>query len=466
MKSKTFVYNGTIIKPGGNMEKVLYYSTRGKAPLSTFKEVLFQGQAPDGGLYMPSEIPQITEEEIHNLRKRPYHEVAFAVLSRFLREEIPTDDLYQMCEEAYDFEVPIERVNDRHYLIRLDRGPTASFKDFAARFMAMAMQYFAKEEDQERIILVATSGDTGGAIANAFSGLDGLKVVVLYPKTEVSVRQAKQMNTLGGNVIAIETDAKFDQLQANAIRAFEDRVLKGKSLTSANSINWCRLFPQVGYHLYSYCQITEEKGQRVIDSVASGNFGNVTADFIAVRMGKPIERIIVATNENDEFPVFLETGLYRPIRPSKACISSAMNVGNPSNLRRLFDLYGGQIERDGTIHKLPDMGALRRDSVGISVSDNLTMATIREVYEQHGVTLEPHGAVAWAALRRYLLLHPSETTAVVTETAHPAKFPEQLESIGVKTEPPESLRALDQRPSEAVKMSGDYEELQAFLAEL
>lgn len=455
-----------MIEPGDKMEKVLYYSTNKKTPFSSFRKVLFQGQAPDGGLYMPTKIPQISPDEMHKLRRKPYHEVAFAVLSCFIQDDIPGEDLYRICENAYDFEVPIERVDDQCCLIRLDQGPTASFKDFAARFMARAMQYYAREEDGERIILVATSGDTGGAIANAFYGLEGLKVVVLYPKREVSVRQAKQMNTLGGNVIAVENDAKFDQLQANAIRAFEDPDLGEKSLTSANSINWCRLFPQVGYHLYSYCQVTEEKGQKVIDSVASGNFGNVTADFIAMRMGKPIERIIIATNENDEFPVFMETEIYRPIRPSKACLSSAMNVGNPSNLRRLFDIYGGQIDRDGTIHKMPDMDALRRDCVGISVSDNLTVATIRKLYEQYGVVLEPHGAVAWAALQRYLQLHPSEAMAVVTETAHPAKFPDQLESIGVKTELPKGLRGLDQKPSKVIEMTGEYEELKALLVEL
>lgn len=449
------------------MGRMQYYSTGGKAPLTGFREVLFQGQAPDGGLYMPAEIPTMSVDEIQGLKGRPYWEVAFSVLNRFLHDELPEAELYRICQEAYNFEVPVEKVCGKCHIIRLDRGPTASFKDFAARFMARIMQYYiARGEEKERIILVATSGDTGGAIANAFYGLEGLRVVVLYPKREVSQIQAKQMNTLGGNVHAVETDAKFDQLQANAIRAFEDPDLKEKRLTSANSINWCRLMPQVVYHLYGYCQISEKKGEKVIDSVASGNFGNVTADFISMRMGKPTERIIVATNENDEFPVFIETGIYRPIRPSKACLSNAMNVGNPSNLRRLFDLYGGKIELNGQILKMPDIDALRRDCWGISISDNLTVATIREAYERYGVVLEPHGAVAWAALKRYLFLSHSDAIALVTETAHPAKFPEELEEIGIMPEPPDWIRDLNGKESHAIHMSGRYEDLKAYLMEL
>jgi threonine synthase len=448
------------------MGRILYYSTAGKAPLLSFRDVLFQGQAPDGGLYMPTEIPRISLDEIDSLRGKPYNYIAFAIIRKFLHDEIPEYDLYKICEEAYDFEVPIEMVCKKCYIIRLDRGPTASFKDFAARFMARIMQYYLKGEERERIVLVATSGDTGGAIANAFYGLQGLKVVVLYPKREVSPMQAKQMNTLGGNVYAIETDAKFDQLQANAIRAFEDPDLKEKGLTSANSINWCRLMPQVAYHIYGYCQVNERKGEKIIDSVASGNFGNVTADFISMRMGKPVERIIVATNENDEFPVFIETGIYRPIRPSKACVSNAMNVGNPSNLRRLFNLYGGEIDRMGQVIRMPDLEALRRDCWGISISDNLTVATIRETYEKYGIVLEPHGAVAWAALKRYLFLSHSETIAIATETAHPSKFLEELETMGIKTEIHKGIKDLIGKKSCAIEMSGDYDTLKAYLMEL
>jgi len=444
-------------------DRIRYYSTMGRAPVVEFREALFRGQPPDGGLYMPSRVPRLDPGELDTLKGRPYREVALAVLSKFLAEEIPAADLQRLTFEAYNFEVPVERVHDRRHLIRLDRGPTASFKDFAARFMARAMQHYQRREDSGRIILVATSGDTGSAIANAFRGLEGFRVVVTYPRDEVSDRQARQMNTLGGNVTAIAAAAKFDQLQANAIRAFEDPDLAGLRLTSANSINWCRLLPQIGYHFYGYTALDARPGEPVVDAVSSGNFGNVTADFLTLRMGKPVRKILAATNENDEFPNFLETGIYRPVRPSHACLSNAMNVGNPSNLRRLFDLYGGRIDREGVVHRMPDLAALRRDAEGISITDSLTRLTIQRVYETHGVLLEPHGAVSWAALERYLRCRGEEPLAIATETAHPGKFPEALRAIGVEPELPESMQGLDDKKPVFVEMSADYREFKEFL---
>jgi len=435
----------------------------GKAPAVDFREALFQGQPPDGGLYMPTRIPRLEPGELGALKGRPYREVALAVLSKFVEREIPAADLERIVFDAYNFEVPVERVHHRRHLIRLDRGPTASFKDFAARFMARAMQHYQNREDDGRIILVATSGDTGSAIANAFHGLAGFRVVVTYPRDEVSERQARQMNTLGGNVTAIAARAKFDQLQTNAIRAFEDPDLAGLRLTSANSINWCRLMPQIGYHFYGYTALDAKPGEPVVDAVSSGNFGNATADFITLRMGKPVNRILVATNENDEFPNFLETGIYQPVRPSYACLSNAMNVGNPSNLRRLFDLYGGRVDRDGVVHHMPDLAALRRDAEGISISDNLTRLTIQRVYETYGVLLEPHGAVSWAALERYLHFRNEEPLAIATETAHPGKFPEALRAIGVEPELPESMQGLDDKEPVFVELSGRYEDFKEFL---
>lgn len=445
------------------MEPIRYYSTDGQCPLVSFREALFQGQPPDGGLYMPTQIPRFPLDEILALRGRTYPEVAFFALRHFLQGEIPEDDLWEITQGAYDFPVPLEHVTGRRFLLRLDQGPTASFKDFAARFMARIMQYFTAAMEEHRVILVATSGDTGSAIANAFHRLHSLTVVVLYPKGEVSLRQAKQMNTLGENVVAVAAETKFDQLQALAMRAFEDGDLRRLRLTSANSINWGRLMPQVGYHLYACATLMEHRGVRMVDSVASGNFGNVTADFLAHRMGKPIEKIIVATNENDEFQAFMETGIYRPVRPSKACLSNAMNVGNPSNLRRIFDFYGGTIDREGTIHRLPDMVALRRDAVAIAISDHLTRLTIQEAFERYGTVMEPHGAVAWAALKRYLEGRTDEPLAVATETAHPAKFPEVLREIGVEPKLPPSLQGLDERPSQTVEIEGRYEELKDIL---
>jgi threonine synthase len=445
------------------MEPIRYYSTNGESPHVNFREALLRGQPPDGGLYMPSRIPRFTDDEVWNLRGRPCSEVAFHALRGFLAEEMAEGALWDIAQKAFNFPVPVELVTGRRYVLRLDQGPTASFKDFAARFLAQAMQYFALSEDEHRIILVATSGDTGGAIANAFYNLKGLTIVILYPQEEVSLRQAKQMNSLGGNVVAVAAKAKFDQLQALAMRAFEDPDLGRLRLTSANSINWGRLMPQVGYHLYGYAAIVEERGERSIDSVASGNFGNVTAALLAHRMGKPTQRIIVATNENDEFPAFLETSIYQPIRPSRACLSNAMNVGNPSNLRRLFELYGGRVDREGIVHRMPDMDALRRETAAIAINDHLTRLTIQEVFERHGVILEPHGAVAWAALKRFLTERQGETLAIATETAHPAKFPEVLGAMGIEIPLPASLAGLDDRPSHVMEISGNYQELKELL---
>jgi len=447
-------------------EKIRYYSTAGKAPVVDFIDALFRGQPPDGGLFMPTRIPRLYPGEIEALKGRPYREVAFSVLSKFLKDEIPQEDLEKITFDAYNFDVPVERIHDRRYIIRLDQGPTASFKDFAARFMARTMQFFQSREEAERLILVATSGDTGSAIANAYQGLEGFRVVVTYPKHEVSERQARQMNTLGGNVTAVACETKFDQLQANAIRAFEDPDLAGLHLTSANSINWCRLMPQIGYHFYSYTALKPEKGETIVDAVSSGNFGNCTADFISLKMGKPVSKILVATNENDEFPSFLETGLYKPIRPSHACISNAMNVGNPSNMRRLFDLYGGRITREGQVQKMPDLAALRRDARGISISDALTRLTIQKVYETYGVLLEPHGAVSWAALHRYLSQTKQEPLCIATETAHPGKFPEALRNIGVEPDLPESMKGLDEKEQRFVSLSGEFSEFKEFLLSL
>jgi threonine synthase len=441
----------------------MYYSTNGRSPLVSFREALFKGQPVDGGLYMPSRIPRLSAEQLWALKGRPYAEVAYGVLHPFLVGEVPDEVLWEITQKAYNFPVPVERVTDRCHIIRLDQGPSASFKDFAARFLALIMEHFAGQEQEHRVVLVATSGDTGSAIANAFHQKQGLSVLVLYPKEEISQMQAKQINTLGGNVVAVAARAKFDQLQSMAMRAFEDPELAHLRLTSANSINWGRLLPQITYHFFSYLTVAEEINEPIIDSVASGNFGNVTADFLTKRMGKPLERIIVATNENDEFPAFLETGIYRPIIPSKACLSNAMNVGNPSNLRRLFDLYGGRIDRTGRIWKMPDLNEMRKDAVGYSISDHLTRLTIQAVYERYGLMLEPHGAVAWAALMRYLTDRRDSPLAVATETAHPAKFPEILAQLGIRPDPPQALKGLDKKESKAIEISGKYDELKEVL---
>ncbi|MCD6408171.1 threonine synthase, partial [bacterium] len=345
------------------MKKLLFRSTNRKSPLVSFREAILKGQPPDYGLYMPVFIPRIEKEEIEKFKNMSYSEIAFHIIRRFTVEEIEEKKLFEMIEEAYrDIEVPVQKIEENFYLLHLDRGPTASFKDFAARLMARIMKYFAREEKKHLIILVATSGDTGGAVANAFWNVENTSVVVLFPEEEITERQRRQMTTLGNNVIAVAVKGKFDDCQAIVKRAFNDKDLSYLNLTSANSINFGRLLPQSVYYFYAFSRIEADE---VIFSVPSGNFGNLMGGVFAREMGLPVKKFIVAVNENDEFPKFLQTGIYKPVEPSKKCSSNAMNVGHPSNLARLIDLYGGWLldERDekgevikkGVLKEKPDM---------------------------------------------------------------------------------------------------------------
>jgi len=420
------------------------------------------GQAPDGGLFMPDRLPEFSAEEIGTLRGAPYWRAALAVGRRFWADAVPGADLEAIVRDAYDFEVPIERVEGRRFLLRLDRGPTASFKDFAARLMSRLMSYFL-EEGARLKILVATSGDTGSAIGEAFKGVAGIEVYILYPAGEVSPRQKKQLDTIGGNVRALVVEGKFDDCQNLVKRAFLDPDLAELNLTSANSINIGRVLPQSIYYLWSYAQVAEA-GEEAIISVPSGNFGNAFGCELARRMGLPLRKLVMPTNANDEFPDFLRTGLYRKVEPSRKCISNAMNVGHPSNLARFFDIYGGNIDRSGQVSKLPDLEEMRKRIFSVSVSDRRTRQTIVDVYQRHRIILEPHGAVGWKGLEDYLECTKDPAPAISVETAHPAKFPEEIESLlGMHPPVPPGLRDLESRRGEPVPLPGDYPAFKDFL---
>ncbi len=420
------------------------------------------GQAPDGGLFMPDRIPEIPPAEIASLQGRPYWRAARLVGKYFWGEIIPGDDLETIVREAYDFEVPIEKVSGRRYLLRLDRGPTASFKDFAARLMSRLMSYFLP--DGERLkVLVATSGDTGSAIGEAFKGVAGIEVYILYPDGEVSPRQKRQLDTIGGNVQALVVKGKFDDCQNLVKQAFLDPDLAGLNLTSANSINIGRVLPQSIYYIWSYAQVAGD-GEPVVFSVPSGNFGNAFGCELARRMGLPLRRLLMPTNANDEFPGFLETGVYRKVEPSRKCISNAMNVGHPSNLARFFDIYGGNIDRTGEVRRSPDREEMRKRIFSIAVSDRETRQTIVEVYRRYRVILEPHGAVGWKGLEEYLGREEADGPAISVETAHPAKFPEEIESLlGIHPPVPPSLRGLESREGTPIALPGDYPSFKDFL---
>ncbi len=444
------------------MSNLMFFSTNGSPERVDFKQALLTGQAPDMGLYMPEYFPRIEDEEISKFRGMRYPEIAYRVISPYIGNLIPKDDLISILESAYNFDIPIERVFDRAHIMRLDRGPTCSFKDFAARLMGRLVQYFLEREGRNIIILTATSGDTGSAVAHAFYGLGNVRVVVLYPEREVTKRQRKQMTTLGGNVHALAVDGKFDECQALVKRAFADPELRELDLSSANSINVGRLLPQSVYYFYAYSRISD--GEEIVVAVPSGNFGNLMGGLIAMRMGLPVRRFVVATNENDEFPVFMRTGVYKPIRPSRNCISNAMNVGHPSNLARVFALYGGWLDEKGEVRLEPDIEDMRRDMFAVSVSDDETRKTIKEVYERYKVLLEPHGAVGWAGLMRYLETVERWEPSVSLETADPAKFPEEIiRLLGIEPSLPKAMADLDAKPERIERIDGTYESLKAYL---
>jgi threonine synthase len=447
---------------------MLYYSTNLKAKKVTFREALLQGLAEDRGLYLPETIPSFTAEEIHAMHNMDYPQIAFTVAHKFLSEEIPADDLFGLIKDAYNYPVPLEHVTDRLYVMRLDQGPTASFKDFAARLMGRLMHYFLLKEHRKLLILTATSGDTGSAIANAFYGLDNINVVVLFPEKEVTARQRKQMTTLGKNVKVISLDGKFDDCQALVKKAFSDPAMSHLNLSSANSINIGRLLPQTMYYFYAYSQLARSLGEKVVFSVPSGNFGDLMGGLIARCMGLPIHKFVVATNENDEFPKYVETGKYNVISPSKNCISSAMNVGHPSNVARLIALYDGIMDESGTILKQADIEAIRKDMFAISVTDEETEETIRSAMEMYNLLLEPHGAVGWYGLMEYIRFHPEDKSnlCISLETAHPAKFPEKIrEILDQDPELPPSLQNLEEKQEYIIPMHLDYQKFTKFLLE-
>ena len=407
-----------------------FFSTNNPSHLVTAREAVLRGLAPDGGLYMP--------EKIQDSRLDP-----MSLISAFFGDEVPADVLKKIVDETLNFPIPLVKVTDRISALELFHGPTCAFKDVGARFMARLLGYFVQEEKKEVTILVATSGDTGSAVAQGFFGVPGVRVVILYPSGKVSEMQEKQLTTMGGNITAIEVSGVFDDCQRLVKQAFLDNDLTSKfTLTSANSINIARWIPQSLYYL--------SLPSDVVISVPSGNLGNLAAGLLAHRMGaiKP-SRFIAATNANSVVPEFLATGIFAP-RPSIQTISNAMDVGNPSNFARIQSLY-------------PNIDDLRHDVTGSIVSDDETRATMKKVFEETGYILDPHGAVAFTALSDYLKDHPTEH-GVFLATAHPAKFAPVVESaIGQPLEIPSSLAECMKKEKHAIACSSEYEEFKSVL---
>lgn len=427
-----------------------YYSLNNQSPKTDFKQATIRGQAPDKGLYFPEYIPQLPKDLIRNIDQYSREEIAFAVIRPYVGDTIPENELKQIIAETIDFDFPLVKVNDNVFSLELFHGPTLAFKDVGARFMSRCLGHFVRDSDQKITVLVATSGDTGGAVANGFYGVDGVNVVILYPSGKVSSVQELQLTTLGKNISALEINGRFDDCQQLVKQAFADPELNKKLfLTSANSINVARWLPQQFYYFFAYKQWADKNHPPVI-SVPSGNFGNICAGLLAHRSGLPVAHFIAACNANDIVPTFLQDGKYQP-KQAVATLSNAMDVGNPSNFVRVLELFDRQFN------------SLKNVMSSYSISDEETKATIREVYSKYHYLPDPHGAVGYLSLKKYLAEHP-EQKGIFLETAHPVKFYDVVEPIiGESVTAPDSVKSILGRVKQSKKMEVDYQELKDYL---
>ncbi len=425
-----------------------FYSTKNKENTVDLKTAVLQSLPPDNGLYMPTSIPALDASFINDLSSKTFQEIAIEISKFYLSEDFDDATIDSLINSAIDFKAPVVSLSDQLQVLELWHGPSLAFKDFGARFMAAVMSKLAADYKKKLTILVATSGDTGGAVAAGFLGVDNVDVVILYPSGKVSPLQEKQLTTLGQNITALEIDGTFDDCQALVKKAFLDKEVNERyMLSSANSINITRLIPQSFYYFEAYKQL--ENKEEVVFCIPSGNFGNLTAGLLAKRMGLPVSKFIAATNANDVVPEYLENGKYNP-RPSVPTISNAMDVGAPSNFRRMEDLYG-QI-----------WGDMKSDIVGYAYDDDVTRVAIKEIYDKFDYVMDPHGAVGYLAAKAYQADHPN-SNVVILETAHPAKFLPVMEPILGEIYVPERLAELSDRKKVAESLDTDYDTFKAWL---
>jgi threonine synthase len=427
-----------------------YYSTNSKYPQVDLKEAVFKGLALDKGLYMPDRFPVLDPSFFRNLKNMSFKELSYEVALALFGDDIPRNDLKKINDEALDFDIPLLNIHDSVYSLELFHGPTLAFKDVGARYMARMLGYFTKGYKREIHVLVATSGDTGSAVASGFLGVEGIRVHILYPKGLVSYLQEKQFTTLGKNITAIEVAGSFDDCQRLVKEAFVDKDINARiTLTSANSINLARLLPQSFYYFNAYRQLPEEP-KKLVFSVPSGNFGNLTAGLIAKKMGLPVTQFLAATNINDVVPEYLNTGIYGP-RPSVATVANAMDVGDPSNFARILELYG------------KSHAAIKKDIKGYSYTDKEIKSCIKKVKGKYGYIPDPHGATAYMALTDFMAENAG-FTGVFMETAHPAKFGETVEeALGEPLSIPQKLAEFSMREKVSLGMSSVYSEFREYL---
>ena len=430
-----------------------YFSTNRKSAHVSFREATLKGQPDDKGLYFPEQIPQVSWED---LREKSKANIAFEIIKPYVGETIDDETLFQICAETVNFDFPLVKITENISTLELFHGATLAFKDVGARFMSRCLQYFSREKSEKTIVIVATSGDTGGAVANGFYNVEGVEVVILYPKGKVSKVQELQLTTLGKNITALEVAGNFDDCQTLAKTALADENLKQKIfLTSANSINVARWLPQQFYYFYALQQWQKrvESGEWRVESpvicVPSGNFGNICAGILAHISGLPCEKFIAACNANDVIPRLLQSGKMEQ-KSSVATLSNAMDVANPSNFVRILEIFG------------QDYLNLKEKMEAVSISDETTAETMREVFEKYNYVLDPHGAVGFYALEKYLEKNP-EQKGFFLETAHPIKFDSVQKIIGTYGEMPESVKDLFLRPKQSIEIEVNYEDLKEIL---
>ena len=426
-----------------------FYSLNNTAPEVSFDIAVINGIAPDKGLYFPEEIMPLPSSFFEKIESLSNEEIAFTAIQQFVSGIVPDNVLKDILKEVLDFEFPIVEITPNIGTLELFHGPTMAFKDVGARFMAQCLGYFSRSTKNEVTVLVATSGDTGGAVANGFLGVEGVKVVILYPSGKVSDIQERQLTTLGQNITALEVDGTFDDCQAMVKNAFLDKeLLTEMKLTSANSINVARWLPQLFYFLFAYKQ-AKSKGKEIIFSVPSGNFGNICAGLVAQRLGMPVRHFIAATNVNDTVPKFMATREYNP-KSSTATISNAMDVGDPSNFIRIRHLFEDNFEE------------LQKNLSSYSFDDNQTKEALKEIYNINGYIADPHGAVGYLGLKKYQSLHPN-TYGIFLETAHPVKFLDIVEeTLSEKLEIPAQIQKVMGKTKKSIKISS-YKDLKNFL---
>ncbi|WP_276165962.1 threonine synthase [Zobellia alginiliquefaciens] len=426
-----------------------FYSLNKKAPEVSFKDAVIQGIAPDKGLYFPERIEPLPPRFFENITDLTNHEIAFNAIHQFVSKEIPNDKLREIIAKVLDFDFPVVEIEENVATLELFHGPTMAFKDVGARFMANCLGYFSEGEKQDVTVLVATSGDTGGAVANGFLGVDGVRVVILYPNGKVSDIQERQLTTLGQNITALKVDGTFDDCQKMVKTAFLDEALLEKmQLTSANSINVARWLPQLFYFLFAYKQ-AKSQGKEIVFSIPSGNFGNVCAGMVAQRLGMPVKHFIASTNVNDTVPEFMKTETYNP-KPSTATISNAMDVGDPSNFIRIRHLYQDNFE------------TLKENLSSYSFTDDETRETMKKIHSESGYVADPHGAVGYLGLKKYQESHP-DVYGIFLETAHPVKFLDVVEeTIGQTVTIPGQIKKVMDKEKKSISIK-EYEELKQYL---